>query len=515
MTTVSPEQFLRVLANEVVLHRAAVVWGFVIISLGFLGAGLVIPKKYSATATILVDSSNIIRPLTEGVAAPTDVRNYARIAEELINSRKVIDDVARDSGLTDETQSAFEQEVIKEKLREAIDVSSVGSNLIKITYKDVIPERAANVVNGLARMFVLEGATFKDRESRSAFEFIDKQVKEYHDKLVEAERKLKELRSNNLDAQPGSEASIQARINELQGRYERTKLELAEAKIRYQSVKRQLEGESAVAVSLSREGQYHNRIIALQQELDSLRLRYKDDHPDVVRTRHQIEDLQEAIRKEVEAREAAKRSGRKMVIDNNELISNPLYQQLRSQLSAAETQIETLQTRLRETKALLAKEQDRGRRLHESEAALAEFTRDYEVNRDIYQQLLTRRERARVSMNLDVEGEGINFRVHESATIPVKPVGLRFMHFMIAGLVLGIAIPIGLVYAKIQIDPRVRFPSLISARAGLPVVAEVPHLATMEELSRRRVGGRMMIILVIIVLGVYGYIGWLKMTRGI
>ena len=48
-------------------------------------------------------------------------------------------------------------------------------------------------------------------------------------------------------------------------------------------------------------------------------------------------------------------------------------------------------------------ELDRSRRIAASESALAELTRDYEVNRDIYQDLLKRRENARVSMNLDAE----------------------------------------------------------------------------------------------------------------
>ena len=41
-----------------------------------------------------------------------------------------------------------------------------------------------------------------------------------------------------------------------------------------------------------------------------------------------------------------------------------------------------------------------------TESALAELTRDYEVNRDIYQDMLRRRENARVSMELDRERRG-------------------------------------------------------------------------------------------------------------
>ena len=53
--------------------------------------------------------------------------------------------------------------------------------------------------------------------------------------------------------------------------------------------------------------------------------------------------------------------------------------------------------------SMLNEELHRSGRIADSESALAELTRDYEVNRDIYQDLLRRRENARVSMELDRE----------------------------------------------------------------------------------------------------------------
>jgi len=64
---ITPEQLIRVLFNEVIAHRVFAVWLFIFISLGMLGAGLVFPKQYVATTTILIDETNIIKPLTEGV----------------------------------------------------------------------------------------------------------------------------------------------------------------------------------------------------------------------------------------------------------------------------------------------------------------------------------------------------------------------------------------------------------------------------------------------------------------
>jgi len=511
---ITPEQLVRVLFNEVIAHRVFVAWLFIIISLGMLGAGLVYPKQYMATTTILIDETNIIKPLTEGVAVPTDIRDYARLVGEIIKARRVIEAVSLENGMIAEGDSPLQKDKVNENLKDAIKIISVGSNMIKIGYKDMNPDRAAGVANHLAELFVKESAHAKDRQSESAYDFIDKQVQEYHDKLVAAEQNLKKLRSKNLDAQPGSEAAILDRINSLQSRYERTRLAMMEAQVRRKSIKRQLGAESAMSASLNREGQYHDRIVALQRELDSMRLKYRDSHPDIVRTQHQIEDLRESILREEQQRKRNKKSGKNVSVEKGVAI-NPLYQQLRSQLAAAETEVETMRIRMTETEMLLVKERKRSVRLHEGEAALAEFTRDYEVNQDIYHRLLTRRELARVSMNLDTEGQGFNFRIQEQAAIPVKPSGLRFLHYMFAGIVFGVLLPVLLIYAKIQIDPRLRFPSVISSKLNIPVLVEVPHMPTVLEAGRENFRFRLLMLLVVAVFYLYGYVGWIKWTESI
>src|SRR5690606_21256826 len=119
--------------------------------------------------------------------------------------------------------------------------------------------------------------------------------------------------------------------------------------------------------------------------------------------------------------EAAGAAGRELVT------SNPLYQQLRSDQARVRSDMAALRARISESEQLLENELERGRRVADSEAALAELTRDYEVNRDIYQDLLRRRENARVSMSLDAEQRGLTFRVQESAALPLQPTGLRML----------------------------------------------------------------------------------------
>jgi hypothetical protein len=47
---------------------------------------------------------------------------------------------------------------------------------------------------------------------------------------------------------------------------------------------------------------------------------------------------------------------------------------------------------------------------------------------------------------------------------------------VLLGFVLSIGLPVGLLYTRLQFDPRVRLPAAIEQRLKLPVLGTVPHL---------------------------------------
>jgi len=164
--------------------------------------------------------------------------------------------------------------------------------------------------------------------------------------------------------------------------------------------------------------------------------------------------------------------------------ANPMYQQLRQQLAQVRSDIAAAQSRMGASQSLLDEELGRSRRIAASESTLAELTRDYEVNRDIYQDLLRRRENARVSMELDRERRGLTMRIQDPAQMPVRPSGLRPLHIALGGLGAGIAVPLGLLFLLVKFDPRVRAPGQIERQGNYPVLTVVPPNRTRRD--RRR-----------------------------
>jgi polysaccharide export outer membrane protein len=133
---------------------------------------------------------------------------------------------------------------------------------------------------------------------------------------------------------------------------------------------------------------------------------------------------------------------------------------------------------------LLAQELDRLNRVAALGSELANLTRNFEVNRNLYQDLLERRENARLSMNLDAQRGGLNFRIQEPAAVPLQSNGLSPTQVAIGGLLLAIAAPLLLLAGWFRFDPRVRMPMQIEQLAGLPVLGSIPSRPTGEQQTR-------------------------------
>lgn len=511
---ISLQQIIHLLQREIWEKRRLFSVLYLVTSALFLGIGWVWPKEYTSSSAIFVDEQNILRPLMEGSAVTTDVADRAKLAREIIFSQAVMGKVLTQFELADSDASDVEIERIISEIQDDTQIQNAGRNLIRITYTDLEPMRAFRITDFFTEEFIAKSISAKQNESASAYNFIDSQVAEYHSKLKQAEEALKEFRSQNLDASPGSQSTVEVRIIELRRRYEGTQLELREANIRKEELQRQMSGEVAVSASLSREGQFNERLVGLQNQLEELRLRYHDDYPDIVSIKSQIASIEKSLAAEQESRlrgENLSSGG----ISSSRSAENALYQELRSSLSATETLIATLKARLDETNEQLKKEEDRIIRINEVDARLAELTRDNQVLQDQYAQLSRQRERAYLSMKIDAENQGVTFKVQEPASVQVTPQGIRFAHFVAAGLIMSLMVPIGIIYGLTLIDQKVRLESVVSETLALPVLASVYHMNTPIEYSLNTLKKSVITFVILASWAVYAYAVWLRLNIGL
>jgi len=454
---------------ELYRYRVLAAIIFMCVTAGVLGLGYVTPKTYTSEALLYADSSSILQPLLRGSAevTPIDRINEAR---EMLQSRSYLEQVAFDAGMLNGGETDSQKSQVTSGLRNALNMSVSNRNFLELSYSSDSPDKSFRVLSAALNRFVERTSSKKRSESQGAYEFIDAQVSTYRRQLEAAEERLKQFRQENQD---GTTSNVQSRIERLRGDIENLKLAIQQTESEVELTSEQLTEEQPYR-TVSRGGggsEVDRKIAQLQSNLSDLRLSYHDSHPDIVSVLGQLEDLRERkARGDVGQRSAG----------SSEVIENPVYEQLRLKLTDAQTQLEVQRNRLASLERLLDEAFERAERVAANEAELAELTRDYNVTKNVYEDMLERREKARLSMTLDVEGQGVSYRIQEPASYPTRWDGLQLHQVGMAGPFLGGTMVLGLLVALVMFDNRVRSSRTLLTQlpADIPVLASIPHYSS-------------------------------------
>lgn len=467
-------------------HRVALAVAFAVIALAALTVGTFWPKKFVAETTIVVQENNIIKPLTEGIAATTEVSDRADLAREIIFSQDAIQKILVDGGWGDMRGNPLKRDQLVDKIKNHTTIFTSKNNLLlQISYYDSNPQRAYTVTRDMARIFITRSLASKQAESASAYDFMNNQVEAYHTKLVAASDALQSYIKAHPDASPGSQTDTSTRIGALRNQIENAKVQIAQLSSQAAAMGGSLSGQSQVSTVQTREDMYRVQIAQLQSHLSELLLTYTDNYPDVVRTRHQIEDLKNQLASAKNQKQAAGAAG--TAIDNR-VTFNPVYSNLQTQLAQIHGNLAAARATEAASEKQLAVELARSQKIAQTANQLDKLTNNYNTVNATYQDLLKRRERARISMELDKEQRGLTFKIQDPARVPLMPVGLRLMHFAAAGIMAGVGVPLALLFLVARFDPRARSADALARSTGLPVFASVPYYRGPRDdvLDRRR-----------------------------
>jgi len=492
MQNLSLDKQLLIFLNEAFDKRLLFAITFTIISISILTVGLLWPKSYESSTTLLWNKASALQPLLEGTAVTNAGNEQSRIAKEVIygssNLQTLIEETGLNYSAAGDKLSDREIEILKANLRIMIKLQQNRNNTIKISYINRSPDLAFHVVSVISQLFIEESTLKKKTESNDAYDFIENQVNKYQAKLKGITKNINEFKSKNVELQVDTTQRVSARVSNLKEAIEITSLNLKEAIIQKETLTEQLVIESAKSNFVEEENVNNERLITLENQLNTLRLSYTETYPDIVQINEQIKIL----RKSMEAN-ANKQFNNAVTLDSDKSnsgssvkVRTQLYQQLQQRLSAVETTIRTLSARKNDQEKQLSFELGRSNEVSRVFNRLNELSRDYDVTKAIYDRLLTRRENARVSLNLENESAGSLYKVQEPPTIPLIPQGLRFLHFALGSIVGGVGIPLAIIFGLLFIDSRIRHEDDIDSDDAIPVIGVIPIFNNGKELKKQR-----------------------------
>lgn len=458
------------LQREGIAHRRACVILFLSVCFLVLVAGFLLPKNYKTEAVLYADETNIIEPLLKGRAEVTKTDNVDR-AKDIIYTRRILDLVAEESGLYPAGASVGEKERVVSELRKNLQVSKKTKAIFSLSYSHSNPDKSYEVLRNTVNVFIEDAAKQKKDESLGAYHFIDSQVQSYKQQLELAENKLKEFKAGNRD---GTEDSVNNRITKLRADIEDIKLEVDDWQARISSIDQQLKSESKFQNAKGKADSLQKRRQSLAEELEQLQLLYQESYPDIVSIKAQMAEIDNAL-SEMDSLVSSASAN-----NNSDQLINPLFEELRKQKAEAEVNLKAQKRRQQSLLESLEREYERTERVANNQAELTELTRDYDVTREVYEEMLSRKESARLSMTLDIEGQGVAYKIQEPPLYPLQPSGIRFIHLALLGPIFALLLPIGLLVAYIIVDPRIRSASALTEvlPEGIEIIGVIPHYNT-------------------------------------
>ncbi|MFA4846390.1 MAG: hypothetical protein WC654_07615 [Patescibacteria group bacterium] len=406
------------------------------------------------------------------------------------------------------------------------------------------------VTNEIVSRFLDEDLKQKRSQTEETVAFLAAQIKELEAAMIEQEKKIAEFKSVYGETRPETLMFTQQAVANNATRLQNVESQLASLLGQQDALRAQLtaldpysrafaDGQIVMSPSL--------QLKALQTKYAALSAQYGSDHPDVIKTKRQIEALQsqtgtpsnaleiQAKIDDVRSRlaQAQKTYGpenpdvlsltrqlasletlsakQKASGQVDELIKqdadNPAYLQVVAQLRSAQGQYKGL---LEEKRSLLAQQEKYGKTVSGNPVAqqqMASLTRDYENAQIRYRELKAKKMAADMNEQMERDRKGQNMVVINPPELPQGTYPSRKL-LILAGILLSLGGGIISVAGRQLISQSVCGTGHLTALVGVAPIIAVPHISTQAEIDRLRKLRRMALAAlgVIVLAGILFYV---------
>lgn len=445
---------------------------------------MMIPDRYEASARVYVDTQSLLGPLLSGLAVRPNVDQQIKLMTRQLVSRPTLEKVARMTDLDVRAKTPEQTEAMLNGLASKITIADAGrENLYTISYQNADGDLAKKVVQSLLTIFVETSLGKTRQDISSSTRFIEEQLQQYQQKLVDAEMALTEFKRKHIGMMPGQGGDYYAKLAETTALLRQAQLEQQEATNRRNQLRRQLEDEepelNAAAAAVTTHSEIDGRIQTLETQMDQLRLQYTDLHPDIQATKRLIEKLQAQKKADLADGKGNPSSAR---------IQNPVYQQLTIAIAEADATVSSLGARVAEYQRRYNDLRNASNMIPQVEQEYTQLMRDYDVYRKNYDELLARRESVTMSGEVESKTDTVDFRVIDPPFVPGEPAfpnrPLLLSLVTLGGLGAGIAVAFLLSQLRRTVTDR----RVLRELTGMPLLGAVSRVDTDETRLRRRKG---------------------------
>jgi polysaccharide chain length determinant protein (PEP-CTERM system associated) len=352
-----------------------------------------------------------------------------------------------------------------------------------VGYTDSNPNRAQQICNEMTSLIVEENLRTRAGIAQGTTDFLTRQLEDAKRDLDQRDAKLAAFKRQYMGQLPGDADSNIHILMSLNSQLDATTQTLGRA----QQDKAYTESMLAQQLAAWKSWQSSTNPQTLQQQLDvlqrellQLQARYTDDHPDVIKTKADIAEMQKKLNQVNAAAANATDTS-----DKSNAGEPPEIRQLRLQVHQYQDVIEQATGNQKRLQGQINLYQSRTAMSPGIEEQYKLITRDYDNAQSFYRDLLAKKSASEITTNMENQQQGEQMRVLNPASLPDFPSFPNRPLFagggLGAGLVLGIIIAIWLELH----DKSIRTENDAAAAMDLPLLVSVPWVDEQKQVLRK------------------------------
>ena len=490
--TYKPEDILLILRRRFWLLLVP----FALVSAGTATFARYLPDIFRSDTLILVVPQRVPESYVRSTVTTRIEDRLQSIAQQIL-SRTRLERIIQDFNLYAEERRTGIMEDIVEEMRKDVNIQVVKGDAFRVSYTGENARTVMRVTDRLASLFIEENLRDREVLAEGTNQFLEAQLEDSRRRLVETEKKLESYRKQFAGQLPSQlESNLQV-LSNTQLQVSAVVESMNRDRDRHLMLERQLADlenpnvDTPVVMPVAPAnpqadgtlagGTAAQQLGSAKAALTQLQLRLKSDHPDVLRIKRIIADLQ--LKADAEAADAPV-SPDNVPLSPAELVRRKRIADLRAEFEQLNRQIAAEQAEEKRLRQVATGYQQRVELTPTRESEMTELTRDYTTLQAQYISLLSKKEESQISANLEHRQIGEQFKLLDPARLSERPTSPNRQQINAFGMVAGVGIGIALIVLFEMRDTSFKTDEDIVSVLGLPVLAVVPLMRSHTE--RRR-----------------------------
>ncbi|MBW2661627.1 MAG: lipopolysaccharide biosynthesis protein [Deltaproteobacteria bacterium] len=516
---------------------------FLIVFAAAMAAAFLLPPVYRSTSTILIESQQIPQDLIKTTVTGYVEKRLQSISQEVMSRAKLLEIIdhfslyreLKDRKTTEEIIDLMRNDISLEMVNaEAVDPrtgrASHATVAFTLSYEGKNPDKVENVANALATLYLEANLKTRTSIAETSVTFLQEQVELYRNQCAELEKRVAGFKEKHLAELPEllqlnlqSEKEMRKRIDNL----DRDIRILQDRKVYLEGQLAMIDSDSPLIDETGRRVlDVRERLKLMKNDLIALLAIFSDKHPDVIRVRKQVEQLEQEVhleedlagmRKELKNKRASlkeligrftekhpdvirlkceiaqykeqlEQAAKTGVVSRPEVAEpqNPAYINLNTQIVSTDMEINAFKEQRKELRQKWMTYVGRLEKMPRVEQEYRNLSRDHDNTMSKYRETMDKLMGARQALSLEEHQVGERFFIIDPATFSEKPVKPNRLAIMLIGIVLGVGVGIGFASVAEFSDTSARNTDELRSIIDLPVLAVIPRIFTKKELAGQR-----------------------------